>query len=148
MVATNFFRRYIYNPVIFPGEDNGIIYLAKNYVFSPISDKKSQSNQAYLVPKKLQMCQLKISIKTVRKYIKGEDNGIIYIAASRRQISSNLCAMQGKYSREEGFLRGAYIAEKWGLEIFWGKCLKITKFSDVYFLCNYLPRGRYLHACE
>ena len=35
-----------------------------------------------------------------------------------------------------GFSSGASIAEKWGLEIFWGKCLKITKFSDVYFLCN------------
>ena len=25
-----------------------------------------------------------------------------------------------------GFSSGASIAEKWGLEIFWGKCLKIT----------------------
>ena len=59
----------------------------------------------------------------------GEDNGIIYIA---KTDSSNLCAMQEKSSREEGFLRGASIAEKWGFEIFWGKCLKITRFSDLY----------------
>ena len=44
------------------------------------------------------------------------------------------------------FLSGASIVEKLGLEIFWGNCLKIMRFSDRYFLYNYLPRGIYLHA--
>ena len=32
---------------------------------------------------------------------------------------------KGKFPREEGFLRGAFATEKLGLEIFWGKCLKM-----------------------
>ena len=77
----NFFRRYIYNPVIFPGEDDGIIYIAAT--------------------------------------------DFIKLMCHAREVFPG-----------RGFSSGASIAEKWGLEIFWGKCLKITKFSDVYFLCN------------
>ena len=73
-----------------------------------------------------------------------EDNGIIYIAAID---SVKLICHAREVFPGRGFSSGVYITEKWGLEIFWGKCLKITKFFDVYFLCNYLPRGRYLHAC-
>ena len=86
MVATKLRRRYIYNPVIFPGEDNGIIYIAAT--------------------------------------------DFIKLLCHAREVFPG-----------RGLSSGAYIAEKWGLEIFWGKCLKITKFIDVYFLCNYLPRG-------
>ena len=61
--------------------------------------------------------------------------------------------MQGKSSREEGFLRGASVEKKWGLEIFWGKCLKIRRLSD--FLhgiafpreLNYVANA-YSHACK
>ena len=73
----NYFHRYIYNPVIFPGEDNGIIYIATTDFF------------------KL-MCH-------AREVFPGR-----------------------------GFSSGACIAEKWGLEIFWGKCLKRTRFSDIF----------------
>ena len=59
--------------------------------------------------------------------------GIIYIAAT--DFIKLICHAREVFPGR-GFSSGVYIAEKWGLEIFWGKCLKITKFSDVYFLCN------------
>ena len=77
----NFFQRSIYSPVIFPGEDNGIIYIGTT--------------------------------------------DFVKLMCHAREVFLG-----------RGFSSGASIAEKWGLEIFWGKCLKITKFSDVYFLCN------------
>ena len=39
-----------------------------------------------------------------------------------------------------GFSSGVSVAKKWGLEIFWGKCLKIRRLSD-FFAWNCLPRG-------
>ena len=79
------FHRYIYNPVIFPGEDNGIIYIAATD-----------------------------SVKLI---------------CHAREV------FPGK-----GFSSGASVAKKWGLEIFWGKCLKIRRLSD-FFAWNCLPRG-------
>ena len=35
-----------------------------------------------------------------------------------------------KFPREVGFLRGLYIMRKWGLEIFWGKCLITYSSSE------------------
>ena len=69
-INEKFFRWYLYNPVIFPGEDNGIIYIAT------------------------------------------------------KSTLTMLCAMQGKFSREEGFLVGDYNLEKMGLGNLLGKCLK------------------------
>ena len=37
---------------------------------------------------------------------------------------------KAKFSREEGFLRGAVFARKRGLESFWGKWLKQIRVSD------------------
>ena len=37
---------------------------------------------------------------------------------------------KGNISREEGFLRGILFQRKWGLESFWGKCLKQFIISD------------------
>ena len=44
---------------------------------------------------------------------------------------------KGKFSREEGFLRGPIFARKRGLESFWGKCLKrIRVYDDASFPKN------------
>ena len=51
------------------GSKFGPIFSAKKYVFSPISDEKFPIWPS-LLSKKPQMCHLKISIKTVKKYIK------------------------------------------------------------------------------
>ena len=37
---------------------------------------------------------------------------------------------KGKFSQEEGFLRGPVFARKRGSESFWGKCLKRIRVSD------------------
>ena len=37
---------------------------------------------------------------------------------------------KGKVSLEEGFLRAILFQRKWGLESFWGKCLKQFIISD------------------
>ena len=65
-----------------------------------------------------------LSFKLFHRYIyipvifPGEDNGIIYIAATD---FVKLICHAGEVFPGRGFSSGAYIAEKWGLEIFWGQ---------------------------
>ena len=61
----------------------------------------------------------------------GGDNRIIYIGTT--DFVKLLCHAR-EVSPGRGFSSGASIAEKRGLEIFWGKYLKITRFSDRYIL--------------
>ena len=59
----------------------------------------------------------------------GDNNGTIYIATIFRNETNYMIMLgKGKFPREEGFLRGAFISEKWGLEMFWGVCLKICVY--------------------
>ena len=55
---------------------------------------------------------------------------------------------KGSIPGKRFFLREASIAEKWGLEIFWGECPKISRFSDRYMSYNYeghpINRGNFL----
>ena len=57
-----------------------------------------------------------------------EDNRIIY----RTTDFVKLMCHAIEVFPGRGFSSGASIAEKWALEIFWGKYLKLTRFSDRY----------------
>ena len=130
-------RHYIYNPVIFPGENNGIIYIAaKEVLWRPHSMKIFLENIEIMKKKTFRhFCCWILSFKLFHRYIYNrvifprEDNGIIYIAATD---SIKLICHAREVFPGRGFSSGAYIAEKWGLEIFWGKCLKIRRLSDFF----------------
>ena len=55
-------------------------------------------------------------ISSLQVKFRGEDNWIVYIATE--STLTMLYAMQGKFSREEGFFRGHICQRKWGSEIF------------------------------
>ena len=58
---------------------------------------------------------------------------------------------KGKFFPGRGFSSGAIFAKKWGLEMFWGKCLKIIDLLTMSSLCQcfcvakkantFIPRG-------
>ena len=51
----------------------------------------------------------------------------LYIYIEREEKLILQCyAMQGEVSPGRGFSSGALHAAKWGLEMFWGKCLKLV----------------------
>ena len=80
----------------------------------------------------------------------GEDNGIIYIAATD---SVKIICHAREVFPGRGFSWGASVAKKRGLEIFWGKCLsdflhgivfpgELNYVANAYsHACKYLPRG-------
>ena len=44
---------------------------------------------------------------------------------------------KGKFFPGRGFSSGAMFAKKWGLEMFWGKCLKIIDLLTMSSLCKW-----------
>ena len=43
---------------------------------------------------------------------------------------------KGKFFLGRGFSSGAIFAKKWGLEMFWGKCLKIIELLTMSSVCQ------------
>ena len=61
--------------------------------------------------------------------VPGDNNGTIYIATIFRNETNYDYAWEGEVSPGRGFSSGAFIAEKWGLEMFWGECFKICVYK-------------------
>ena len=64
------------------------------------------------------------------RYPARQVNGSIYIQTKSSWTTLLINALKGKFFPGRGFSSGAYIAEKWGLESFWGKCLKQVRVTD------------------